>query len=62
MAAPCCSSTASHDCRGKAVSLAQELCSGPAFTLDPALAALPDAVATIATLVDQGSLAFDDEA
>lgn len=52
----------SHECRGKAVSLAQELCSGPAFTLDPALADLPDVVATIATLVDQGSLAFDDEA
>lgn len=50
------------DCAGDTAPLAEQLCAGPALTIDPALAASPAILALIAALIDRGSLAFDDGA
>lgn len=48
------------DCAGDTALLAERLCAGSTI-MDPALAASAPAAALIAALIDQGSLAFDDE-
>lgn len=40
--------------------LARSLCAASAFTLDPALAQAPGAIALLVALIDQGSLTFDE--
>lgn len=49
------------DCTGDTAALAEQLCAGPTIAVDPTLAASVPVVTLIASLVDQGSLAFDDE-
>lgn len=48
------------DCAGDGAVLARELCGRGDVTLDPALAGADAAVALVAALIDQGSLAFDE--
>lgn len=50
-----------HDCTGDAAGLAERLCAAPAITVDPQLAGSAATVALIGALIDQGSLAFDDD-
>lgn len=49
------------DCTDDMAVLAERLCAKPAFVVDPDLAASAPVVALVATLIDQGSLAFDGE-
>ena len=49
------------DCGEDTAPLAEQLCSTPVLTVNPALAEAADAVDLIKTLIDQGSLAFDEE-
>lgn len=51
----------SFDCAGEIALLAELLCAGPVITIDPALAQSAQARSLIAALIDQGSLAFEDE-
>jgi 50S ribosomal protein L16 3-hydroxylase len=48
------------ECAGDIAVLAERICARPTLIVDSGLAALPPVAALIATLVDQGSLAFDD--
>jgi 50S ribosomal protein L16 3-hydroxylase len=50
----------SHDCQGAMADFAQQLCAATALTLSADHASCADIAALIATLYDQGSLAFDD--
>ena len=49
------------DCGTDIASLAEQLCSSPMVAANPDLAQNPGAVGLIKTLIDQGSLAFDEE-
>lgn len=51
----------SFDCTGESAALAEALCAEAMIELDPALTESPDARRLIAALIDQGSIAFDDE-
>lgn len=51
----------SFDCAGELAGLAEQLCDGGAITLDPRRAQSADALALIAALIDQGSLAFCED-
>ena len=48
------------DCAEDLAPLAEQLCAEQPLSVAPALAASPPALALIAALIDQGSLAFDD--
>ena len=49
------------DCGADTASLAEQLCSSPMVAANPDLAQNPGAVGLIKTLIDQGSLTFDEE-
>ncbi|MBN8832021.1 MAG: cupin domain-containing protein [Sphingomonadales bacterium] len=49
------------DCMGDAASLAEGLCADSTLVVEPDLASSAPVVALIAALIDQGSLAFEDE-
>ncbi|AEG49236.1 Cupin 4 family protein [Sphingobium chlorophenolicum L-1] len=49
------------DCVEKTAALAENLCAGPGMAPDPGLAASAEVVKLVAALIDQGSLAFDEE-
>jgi len=49
------------DCDGEEAALAEELCAKTVFTADPKRAASDQSVTLIAALIDQGSLAFEDD-
>jgi len=49
------------DCDGDTAVLAEQLCAASTLTVDPALAESDPVANLIASLIDQGSLAFDDE-
>lgn len=49
------------DCIGPTAALAEQLCAASTLSLDPSLATSAPVLTLIAALVDQGSLAFDDE-
>jgi 50S ribosomal protein L16 3-hydroxylase len=49
------------DCAGDAAMLAAQLCAEPQMVAGGALAKSAEAVALIEALIDQGSLAFEDE-
>jgi 50S ribosomal protein L16 3-hydroxylase len=49
------------DCVGEAAVLAEQLCAGRVIAVDPNLAGSERTLSLIAALIDQGSLAFDDE-
>lgn len=49
------------DCAGDVAALAEQLCAGSPGTLAPSVARSDAAVALLAALIDQGSLAFDDD-
>ncbi|MFC4594952.1 MULTISPECIES: cupin domain-containing protein [Sphingobium] len=49
------------ECNGETAALAEELAATPIVRTDPALAASQAAVTLIKALIDQGSLAFEDE-
>lgn len=49
------------DCTGDTATLAEMLCAAPTVTVDPGLAHSAPVLTLIAALVDQGSLAFEDE-
>lgn len=51
----------SFDCTGETAILAEALCAEAMIELDPALTESPDARSLISALIDQGSIAFDDE-
>lgn len=50
----------SFDCTGETADLAMQLCATATLEADAALATSSSAVALLATLINQGSLAFDD--
>jgi 50S ribosomal protein L16 3-hydroxylase len=50
-----------HDCAGDAAQLAEQLCAARTLVVEPRLAGSAAVVTLIATLIDQGSLAFEDE-
>jgi 50S ribosomal protein L16 3-hydroxylase len=52
----------SFDCSGTSAALAETLCAQQDVEIDPALLDSPAALTLIAALIDQGSIAFDDEA
>jgi len=49
------------DCAGEVAMLAENLCAGSTIAAEPALARSDPAIMLIAALIDQGSLAFDEE-
>uniref|UniRef100_UPI002610E2A5 winged helix domain-containing protein n=1 Tax=Novosphingobium sp. TaxID=1874826 RepID=UPI002610E2A5 len=50
----------SFDCTGDAAVVAEQICASASLTLDLALSASPAVVTLVAALIDQGSLAFDE--
>jgi 50S ribosomal protein L16 3-hydroxylase len=51
----------SFDCTGEAAAIAEQICASPTLTVASHLAASAPVVALVAALVDQGSLAFDED-
>ncbi len=51
----------SFDCTGDAARVAEQICASTSLTLGPALSASPAVVTLVAALIDQGSLAFDED-
>ena len=51
----------SFDCTGDAARVAEQICASTSLTLGPALSASPAVVILVAALIDQGSLAFDED-
>ncbi|HWU04064.1 MAG TPA: cupin domain-containing protein [Novosphingobium sp.] len=49
------------ECAGDAATVAEQLCAQPSLTLDPALAGSGAVLDLLATLIDQGSLAFEEQ-
>jgi 50S ribosomal protein L16 3-hydroxylase len=49
------------DCTGNAAAFAEQICAGPNLIVDPRLAASVPVASLITTLVNQGSLAFDED-
>lgn len=49
------------ECEGVLAALAEQLCAGGAVVVDPALVQSADALALLTVLIDQGSLAFEED-
>ena len=49
------------DCAGESAALAEALCAGSSLTVDPALSGSAPVLTLIAALIDQGSLAFEED-
>lgn len=49
------------ECEGALASLAEQLCAGGAIVVDPALVQSADALALLTVLINQGSLAFEED-